>query len=203
VTGRRILSVAALVALSARAAFAQAGITSPSLPVPLQIGSYWTNSATAGDPSALAPTLTIQINSGATQTIASLANNVINTFPTPVSITTRWDLTSIIGTVDVVAYFSSSAAALVNGANRLPSSRMRGRVTTGRPTNFTTFTQNAVNGVGTAGASLHLVRQLVVFPFNTVGQRTDNLDLQLDLRGLPNLAPGTYSGTINIRAIAY
>jgi hypothetical protein len=195
--------IAAFVVFSTRAAFAQAGITAPTLPVPLQIGTYWTTHASAGDPSALAPTLTIQINSGAAQTITSLVNNAINTFPTPVSITTRWDLTSIIGRVDVMAYFSSASAALVNGATTLSSSRMRGRVTTGRPTNFTAFTQNAVNGVGTAGASLHLVRQTVVFPLNTVGQRTDNLDLQLDLRGLPNLPSGTFTGTINIRAVAY
>jgi hypothetical protein len=36
---------------------------------------------------------------------------------------------------------------------------------------------------------------------NKTASRTDNLDLQLDLVGFPTLPPGTYTGTLNIRAI--
>jgi hypothetical protein len=68
---------------------------------------------------------------------------------------------------------------------------------------FTSFTGALIGGVGTPGATLHLFRQLVIAPFNGVGQRTDDLELQLDLRGLPNLPSGTYRGTLTLRALAY
>ncbi len=75
---------------------------------------------------------------------------------------------------------------------------MKGRVTTGTPTSFTAFTQNGVGTVGTAGGSLTLFTQSTA---PLAGNRTDNLDLQIDLTGQPNLLPGTYTGTLNLQAI--
>ncbi|MFN8573595.1 MAG: hypothetical protein U0132_16190 [Gemmatimonadaceae bacterium] len=193
--------LAASVSLT-RAAFAQVGSITTTAPITASVSSLWSTPQVAAD-AGVAATLTVLISSGGTQTIASLLDNRVNAFPTPVQINTSWNLSNLISTIDLVAYFTTPTAALVNGSNTLPSSRMLGRVTTGRPTAFTAFSQNPVGGVGTPGGSLHLFRQVVLWPFNVIGQRTDNLDLQLDLRGIPSLPNGTYAGTLNIRAVAY
>lgn len=200
----RLVGAAFLVAnvFVTRATFAQVGSITSTAPITASLSSLWSTPQVAAD-AGVAATLTVLIGSGGTQTIASLLDNRVNAFPTPVQITTSWNLSNLISTLDLVAYFTTPTAALVNGPNTLPSSRMLGRVATGRPTAFTAFTQNPVGGVGTPGGSLHLFRQIVLWPFNVIGQRTDNLDLQLDLRGIPSLPNGTYSGVLNIRAVAY
>lgn len=152
---------------------------------------------------ALANTLTIRINSGAIQNIASLQDDRINFFPSSVNITTEWQLANLITAVDLVGYFSNPSAALATAGTILPSSIVKGRMVSGRVSAYTAFTQNALNSVGTPGGSLHLFRQFIIAPINGVGRRTDNLDLQLDLRGVPAITAGTYRGTLTLRAIAY
>jgi hypothetical protein len=150
---------------------------------------------------ALEPnTLSVVINSGGIQTLASLTDNAVNTFSTPVSITTSWNVNLLIGRVNLEAYFLTPAQALANGTSYIPSSLVKGRVTSGLPTTFTAFIQNGTGAVGSAGGSLRLFSALI-FLFNRASSRTDNLDLQLDLTGAAPLPPGTYSGTISIRAV--
>jgi hypothetical protein len=48
--------------------------------------------------------LSLRINTGATQILTALVDNTINRF-TPVSITTQWDLATLITAVDLVGYF--------------------------------------------------------------------------------------------------
>lgn len=141
--------------------------------------------------------LTVLVNSGATQTLASLTDNAVNAFATPVNITTTWDLSA--GTsVVLVGSFATPAQALASGGNFITSTYVKGRVSTGTPTSFTAFTQNGVGTIGSAGGSLTLFTQGSA---TTAGNRTDNLDLELDLTGHANLVPGTYSGTLNLQAI--
>jgi hypothetical protein len=145
--------------------------------------------------------LTLAVTSGATQSLVSIADGTANSFATPVSITTSWELHPSVGDLSVVAWFSSAAAALSSGTASIPSAWMKGRVVTGSPVTFTAFTQNGVQGTGTAGASLLLFS----FPIrgnNRNGTRTDDLELQLDLTGQPALTPGTYSGVLNIQIVA-
>jgi hypothetical protein len=154
---------------------------------------------------ALAATKTSQlsviIGSGAVQTIASLTDNVVNSFPAPVVITTSWDVNpGQTNTVNLMAYFSAPAQALVGPTTQIPSSRVLGRMTTGLPVAFTTITQNAVGGVGTAGGSLRLFAQNITGA-NKKASRTDNLNLQINLTGFPTLAPGLYTGTLNLKAV--
>ena len=68
-----------------------------------------------------------------------------------------------------------------------------------RRRSFTAFTQNGVGGVGTAGASLSLFTQPVL-GYSKTGTQTIDLQLQLDLVGRV-LTAGSYSGTLNIRAV--
>lgn len=181
--------VIALFALGvlATSANAQGGLTSNIATVPL----------TASKSTAIS----IVVTAGATQSLPNLVDGAVNTFPSPVSITTSWDLHPSVGTLALVAYFTAPGQALVNGTEVIPASWLRGRVATGIPTTFTAFTQNAVNGVGSAGGSLPLF-QFSILGNNRTGSRSDALELQLDLSGRPPLTPGTYAGTLNIRAVA-
>lgn len=145
--------------------------------------------------------ITVVVNSGAAQTLASIDDNTTNNFSAPVSITTQWRLFPFFsGSVSLVAWFSNPAQALASGAESIPSNRMRGRMTTGLPVAFTAFTQPGVGSAGSAGGSLLLFRESVLFG-NRNRTRTDNLELQLDLTGYPVLTPGTYSGIMTIKAI--
>jgi hypothetical protein len=145
--------------------------------------------------------LGVTVTSGATQSIASLADNVVNYFPTPVVVRTNWNVSpGQTSTVDLVAYFSVPSQALSGGATQIPSSRVLGRVTTGLPTTYTAINQGPVAGVGTAGGSLRLFTQ-AISGGNKNSARTDNLDLAVDLVGFPTLAPGSYSGTLTLVAV--
>jgi hypothetical protein len=145
--------------------------------------------------------LTVSLSAGLSRSIPSVADNAINTFTGTTTIVTQWNLNpGQTNTVNLIAYFSTPAQAMTGGAVQIPSSRVRGRMTTGLPTAFTTFTQNGVGAVGTAGGSLRLFSVNISGP-NKNASRTDNLDLQLNLVGFPTLPPGIYSGTLNIRAV--
>jgi hypothetical protein len=151
---------------------------------------------------ATAPsTLTVSVTSGALQTIAGVSDNAVNSFPAPVVIQTAWNVSpGQTNTVNLVAYFSTPAQALVGGATQIPSSRVLGRMLTGTPTTFTAISQNGIGGVGTAGGSLNLFA-VSITGANKDATRTDNLDLQLDLVGFPTLGAGSYTGVLNLRAV--
>lgn len=120
----------------------------------------------------------------------------------PVAITTSWVLKGSRSSVTLSGYFSSATAALSDGAatpTDIPSSDVLGQVTTGLPTAFTSFTQSAP--VGTAGAGLELFNQ-AISASNRATSRTDNLNLQINLTGLPQLPAGSYTGTLNLQAQA-
>ncbi len=118
-----------------------------------------------------------------------------------IAITTSWGNGLCFGTctVTLYAYFASAQTALSSGATAvsIPSSAVLGQVPTGTPTNYTAFTQSSP--VGGAGASL----QLLSFTARGRGgksSRTDNLNLEIDLSGQPQLPAGTYTGTLYIQA---
>lgn len=145
--------------------------------------------------------LSVTVNSGATASIASITDGAINAFPTPVNITTAWNLHPSTARVVLVAYFASPASALANGTATLPSSRVEGRLGTSGA--FAAFTGGVVTGgaasVGVAGGSLQLFSQNITGA-NRTSSRTDDLYLQLNLVGATTL-PGTYTGTLTLRAI--
>jgi hypothetical protein len=152
---------------------------------------------------AIAGSIAVNVDAGAIQALGNVSDNVINSFPSPVTITLTWDLHPSTGAVQVIGYFTNPAAAMVSGPVSIPSSWLMGRVLTagvqGAPTTFTAFTQNAVGGVGIPGGSLSLATQPVL-GYSKTGTLTLNLELQLDLTGRV-LAAGTYTGVLNIRAV--
>jgi len=147
--------------------------------------------------------LTVTVNAGATQSIASMSDNSVNNFPSSVNITTAWDINPTAASVTLVGYFATPASALTTGSADIASSLVKGKVTTagapGAPTTFTAFTQNAVGGVGTAGGSLTLFTETITGA-NKKSNRTIDLALQIDLTGQTAI-PGTYTGTLNLRAV--
>ncbi len=178
-----LLGAVAAMSLGAASAQAQVGLTSSLANVQIN--------------ATKSSVLTVAVNSGGSQTLASLTDNTTNNFASPVNVTTTWDLNA--GTsVVLVGSFATPAQALASGTNYITSTYVKGRVTTGAPTSFTAFTQNGVGSAGTAGGSLTLFTASAT-PLNNT--RTDNLDLQIDLTGHANLVPGTYSGTLNLQAI--
>lgn len=152
---------------------------------------------------ALAGTIAISIGSGSVQSLGSVIDNAENNFPAAVNITLTWDLHPSTGAIQVIGYFANPTAAMTSGPVAIPSSWLKGRVptadVTGAPTAYTAFTQNGIGGVGTAGGSLLLFSQPVL-GYSKTGSRTVDLQLQLDLTGRV-LAAGSYSGTLNIRAV--
>ena len=144
--------------------------------------------------------LSVSVTSGATQSIGNLANNAVNDFPSPATVITQWDLNpGQSGAVVLVAYFSAPSQALSGPGGQIPASRVLGQVPTGLPTTYTAITNNGVGGVGTAGGSLRLFSQNITGQ-NKKSSRTDNLFLRLDLVGMA-LPAGSYTGTLNIRAV--
>jgi len=145
--------------------------------------------------------LTVSLPSGTSRSIPAVTDNAVNTFTGTTTIVTQWNLNpGQTNSVNLIAYFSNPTVAMSGGAVQIPSGRILGRVTTGLPVAFTAFTQNGIGVVGTAGGSLRLF-SVNISGANKNSSRTDNLDLQLNLVGFPTLPPGTYSGTLNIRAI--
>lgn len=179
----------------------QVGTVAAAAPI-LSPVAVWSTHRDAA-PAALANSLTVLINSGATQTIPNLVSNRMNLFPTPVNITTQWQVSTVFTRVELIGYFPNPSAALSNGASRLESGLMEGRMVSGNVPDFKPFTEQPVAGVGTAGGTLHLFSQSISAAAGGQGSRTDNLELQLDLRGLPKLPSGTYRGTLTLRAVAY
>jgi hypothetical protein len=153
---------------------------------------------------AVAGAISVNIASGAIQSLPGIVDNAPNNFPSTVGITLTWDLAPSTGAVQVIGYFSNPAAAMTSGSVSIPSSWIRGRVLTagvqGAPTTYTAFTQSGAGGVGSAGGSLLLFSQPIL-GYSKTGTQTVDLQLQLDLTGL-TLAAGSYSGTLNIRAVS-
>jgi len=174
------------------------GVAKPQAKVLSTVSSLPTTAA------ALAGSISVSIGSGAIQSLSSVTDNAPNPFPSAVNIALTWDLHPSTGSVQVVGYFASPTAAMTSGPVSIPSSWIQGRVLTAgaqdAPTTYTAFTQNGAGGVGTAGGSLLLFSQPVL-GYSRAATRTVDLELQLNLTGRV-LTPGTYSGTLNIRAVS-
>lgn len=113
-----------------------------------------------------------------------------------VGVTTTWTGLSRLSRLNLYGYFLSAGAALTGaspGAN-IPTSAILGQVPSGLPSTYTSFTHS--NPI--SGASLLLYREL----FKTVGNgsRTDILNMEINLEGLPELPAGTYTGTLYLQA---
>jgi len=152
---------------------------------------------------AAASAISVSVASGAIQSLPAIVDNVPNNFPSTVGITLTWDLAPSTGSVQVIGYFTNPAVAMTSGPVSIPSSWIRGLVMTagapGAPTAYTAFTQSGTGGAGSSGGS-HVLLNQPILGYSKTGTLTVDLQLQLDLTGR-TLAAGSYSGTLNIRAV--
>jgi hypothetical protein len=180
----KLISVVAVLTLTMPAAICQLNSNTASVALKATLGESLTVAATPS-------TVSIPLVSGGTATGTS-----------PVAITTTWVLSASRTAVTLVGYFSSATAALTNGAatpDNIPASEVLGQMTTGTPTSFTAFTQTTP--LGAAGAGLTLFSQ-ALSGTNRTANRTDNLNLEINLAAQPQLPAGSYTGTLNIQAQA-
>jgi hypothetical protein len=141
----------------------------------------------------------LTISAAPTKVSFNLVRNGVATGSSGVTITTTWSFSGQPTRLNLYGYFSSSTAALSDGAspaNLIPTSAVLGQVTTGVPTTYTAFTQTVP--FGAAGAGLQLITENHTLGHNS--SRSDVLNLEINLSGLPNLPPGTYSGTLTLQA---
>ena len=122
----------------------------------------------------------------------------------PLRVVTSWNLDPArTASVKLVAFFETPARALAAELGAIPASSVLGRVPTGGPKSFAPFTGGPVGTehgqVGAAGGTLVLFAQPIAGG-NAVGSRTDELQMRIDLSGLPDLPPGTYTGTLDLVA---
>jgi hypothetical protein len=122
----------------------------------------------------------------------------------PLPVVTSWNLDPArTASVRLVAFFDTPARALAAELGAIPASSVLGRVPTGGPKSFAPFTGDPVatggGMLGAVGGTLVLFAQPIAGG-NAVGSRTDELQMRIDLSGLPELPPGTYTGTLNLVA---
>jgi hypothetical protein len=125
----------------------------------------------------------------------ALAPNGVANGSSSVTVTTIWSLRPNVGAVTLYAYFTSSAAALSNGAGTtIASSRVSGSA------NGAAFAAFTGNSPFAAGSSITLATWRILGN-NRNGNRQDTLDLRIDTTGLV-LPAGNYTGVLNIQAQA-
>ncbi len=122
------------------------------------------------------------------------AGSATNAGNTGVTATTSW-ISKPGKNLSVYAYFSSSTAALTDGAgDNIPSANFQISNNGGA---YTPLTSTVVFGGASAGMQLYTVK---ITGTNKTGNHTDNMLFNIDLSTLPQLPAGDYTGTLNIQA---
>lgn len=145
----------------------------------------------------------IALPGGAAATLAGELVTGPNDFA-PLPVVTSWNLDPTrSASITVLAFFETPARALAAELGAIPASHVLGRVPTGGPKSFAPFTGGPVSAgagvLGAMGGTLVLFAQ-PISSGNPFGSRTDELQVRIDLSGMPDLPPGTYTGTLNLVA---
>ncbi len=147
---------------------------------------------------AVSATVTQSISVLVTPALANFGNlSVLGLTATgiPVTVTTTWSLNPSV-TLNVYGYFTSATAALTDGASHnIPSSAVTASVNSATATAFT-----ATSPFG-AASSLSIY-SVPITAANSAGSHIDTVSLNLNLAGLTNLPPATYTGTLYVEAQA-
>ena len=145
--------------------------------------------------------VSLTVTASPTAVSFNLVHGGVATASGPVAVTTSYFLgASLVGTLNLYAYFSSASNALIGGSPSasIPSSDVYGQVSTGLPTSYTAFTQTTPYS-GASGLQIYHVTSII----SLSGSRTDNLNLQIDLGATPQLPAATYTGTITLEAQSF
>jgi hypothetical protein len=140
-------------------------------------------------------TLTLSGNAVNFTLVGGSANNPGST---GITATTTWLLRPSVGSLRVYAFFSSSAAALSDGAgHNIPSADFQISDNGGA---FAALTNTVPFGGANAGLR---VSTMPILGFNRTGTRRDAMTFNINLAPLPNLQAGVYTGTLTIQAQAF
>jgi hypothetical protein len=138
--------------------------------------------------------VTLSANAVNFNLVAGSANNPGST---SITATTTWTLKPSVGSLNLYAFFSTSAAALTDGAgNNIPSADFQISDNGGA---FNPLTNTVPFGGANAGLQLSATR---ILGNNKTGTRNDVMNFNINLTPLPNLPAGTYTGTLTIQAQA-
>lgn len=144
----------------------------------------------------LKDSITVSLSSNAVN-FTLTAGSASNPGSTGVTATTTWLLKPSVGSLKVYAFFSSSVAALTDGAgNNIPSADFQISNNAGP---FNPLTNTVPFGGANAGLQLS---STPILGNNKSGSRTDNMNFNINLVPLPSLPAGTYTGTLTIQAQA-
>jgi len=153
-------------------------------------------------------TLTITLNSGNSQSIASITPAAVNTFAGgPVNVSTTWVMKPGRTAVGLYAYFNSATAAMAHtdptNTVDIPAAAVKAQLNGAGA--YNALSNNTP--FGAAGAGLQLFSTTITGT-NRNATRTDTVALELDLSGTANgqdmtqLPADVYNGTLHIRAQA-
>jgi hypothetical protein len=160
--------------------------------------------ATVAVTATLGELLTITATSTASITLARGGTSAPSSNITVVSV---WNLGTNRANVYLVGWFPTTTAFTDGNtpANTIPTSNVLGQLTPngGSGAGYTAFTGSAPTGtgVGVTGASLTLYTQALTAA-TRVGGRTDTVNLEVNLTSQASLPAGTYTGTLNLEAVA-
>lgn len=142
---------------------------------------------------APAQTLTVTLSTAAMS--FNLVRASATNLGTPsVNVTTRWVIGGQHLDLTVYSFFANSTSAMSGNGINIPSSAFS------ISTNGTAFRDLIISEpFGGANAGRRIIADIAITGTN---QRTDNVVLNLDLTGIPQLPAGTYTGTLSIRAQA-
>jgi hypothetical protein len=117
---------------------------------------------------------------------------------TGITATTTWVLRPSVNSLKLYAFFSSSTAALSDGAgHNIPSADFQISDNGGA---FAALTNSVVFGGANAGLQVSSVR---ILGNNKTGTNSDLMTFNINLTPLPNLQTGVYTGTLTIQAQAF
>jgi len=153
-------------------------------------------------------TLTVTLNSGNSQSIASITPAAVNTFSGgPVNVTTAWVLKPGRTTVGLYAYFNSATAAMAHTDTSntvdIPAAAIKAQLNGAGA--YNALANTTPFGASNAGLQLFSTS---ISGTNRNATRTDTVALELDLSGTANgqdmtqLPADVYNGTLHIRAQA-
>lgn len=146
---------------------------------------------------AVSAIVTQSINVAVTPAVAAFGNVTVLGLGAgiPLTVTTTWSL-SAGTTLSVYGYFATATAALTDGnGHNIPASALTGAVDAVAATAF-----NQTSPFG-AGSSL-TVYSVPITSVNLAGVHVDTVSLGMNLAGLTNLPPATYTGTMFVEAQA-
>ena len=117
---------------------------------------------------------------------------------TGITATTTWVLKPSIGNLKLYAFFSSSTAALSDGAGHdIPSADFQISDNGG---GFASLTNTVPFGGANAGLQ---VSSVPIRGYNKTGTNSDLMTFNINLAPLPSLPAGVYTGTLTIQAQAF